>query len=71
MVSLREIPLESSEDKDVLFKFAKKLSDETKEEIDSSTFITVGDALIAGSPITVISDLPRDDSEVLRDFILV
>ncbi len=68
MVEQQEIKFLDKKDKDLLFKSAMQLSQQLKEEIDSSTFITVGDAISTGSAITIFKNLPEDKSNILRDF---
>ncbi len=68
-MEIKTIKLVGEDEEDALFKSAKRLSKEIDEEIDSSTFITVEDALTTGSDIMFIKDLPLDKSDILMDFV--
>ena len=56
-------------DSDALFKSAKQLSEESGEELNSSTFMTAEDVLNHSGRLFVLEDLPQENSEILRDFV--
>ena len=72
MVEIRKIfdnkKIKSQKD---LCKSVKELSEKIGEYPNTSTFITIEDAINTGSDISIIEGADNPDSEIQRDFIFV
>ena len=57
--------------KDDLFKSVKEFGKKIEEYPNTSTFITIEDAMISGAKIFLIEGEKRENKEIQRDFIEV
>ena len=60
---------EGKDGKDDLFKSVKDFGEKIEEYPNTSTFITINDALASGAKIFLIKGEKKEDTEIQRDFV--
>jgi len=60
---------EGKDKKDDLFKSVKEFGEKIEEYPNTSTFITIKDAMTSGSEIFLIDDETEESPDIQRDFI--